>query len=705
MMKRIYLFLILLISMSGCQDNPDSLSIDYIEKDLNLISVVHEDFIYLPTSFQNFNITWESSNPDVISIDGDVSRVTQDTEISLIAHYFFDNQEKSKTFVLTVKGYPYTAQEIVNFDYDELLIPSYTSEDILLPQSGSYGSVIIWKSSAAYIISKYGKYYPPIDEEIVTLEATLIYEGIERTKTFLVTATAMPDKDKVERDYLMLDIQIPDPLTYLVLPSRGYYSSDIIWETSHPDIINNSGTYTKPIGDHIVILTATIKKGNVEMTKPFEIHIKGYDPDQFRSELRKKLVINHGIDIIFDDVELPTEILGIANVSWVSSHPDILSDTGVFNMPDETTTIVLTAYVTSSSFEDELSFAFTIYGKHDESSELVNQNILQVKANPNELFYLDKQERLTSGHFEYLVYRDGGLMLSGTHTEGTYTSPVITNDYAIKRINLMWGSITHEKATTTLLTRYETSSGWSDWLSHGTWGYGGNNTPPQITQGFPNDVFHIQYKVVLSRENNDITSPKLHMVSIQFITEDMHLYTLADLNQSVLYTVPQLKQADTTDASLWSNICWATSISMMLQYYNHLTDLDVPQEYYSVLIRKGTERFGTPKNDIGATQFGVTLHELEFHSQEMLLFVIDHYGPLIVGVSKGTSPDGKFGPLTYSSGHVIVVVGYEIFEDGRIDIIVNDPAVSWMRYPIRGSLQEFMLVWDRGGMLMQNDGK
>jgi hypothetical protein len=194
------------------------------------------------------------------------------------------------------------------------------------------------------------------------------------------------------------------------------------------------------------------------------------------------------------------------------------------------------------------------------------------------------------------------------------------------------------------------------------------------------------------------------MVSIQPITDHLITYDRNTFSRYVLYDVPQLKQADTIDAGLWNNICWATSISMMLQYYGKMTHIDVPQEYYSVTIRQGTEQYGTTKNDIGATQFNVNLYELEFHSEDMLLHVLDHYGPLIVGVSKGISPDGKFGPLTYSSGHVIVVVGYELHDNGEVDIIVNDPAVSWMRHVIKGSLAEFMLVWDRGGILMQERG-
>ena len=96
------------------------------------------------------------------------------------------------------------------------------------------------------------------------------------------------------------------------------------------------------------------------------------------------------------------------------------------------------------------------------------------------------------------------------------------------------------------------------------------------------------------------------------------------------------------------------------------------------------------------------LHQSSLELKVMLLYFLDHYGPLIVGVSQGDSPTGKFGPLTYSSGHVIVAVGYEINTDGSVDILVNDPAVSWMRYVIKGSLEEFMLVWDHGGLYVHS---
>lgn len=703
-MRKWTLWIIFMLFLTGCQQDDVLPMIDVVEQQLHLPHEIDGTTIYLPSWFSDIPLIWESSNDTLISPDGHVMRVFEDHVVILTVTYPFQGESKEKTFHVTIKGRPLTSLEIVQLDLQAIELPGEISSDITLPKWGEHGSAIVWTSSASHIISRQGIYYPPIDGEDVTLTASVRYEDIELTKAFVVYAHPMPDHEKVLKDEIMLSIQLPSPLTNLVLPSRGYFSSDITWTSSHPEIISSSGVYHKPIGLIDVILTATLTKGEASMTKSFTIHVEGYDPETFMQTVEEKLAIQHGIDVIFDTVSLSHEILGLASISWSSSHPQIISEDGHFHRPEQTTTVTLIAHVTAGEYEHEIPYVYTLYGKHDLSTERIDQKMASVPLNLDDLYHIDQYDDLTQGTFDRIVYRNQRLMLAGTNLEGSYTSPVLTSEYAIKRINLMWGSITSPVAKTEFLTRYLSSSGWSEWTSHGVWGYGGENLPPSITRFFPSDVYHMQYQITLMRSTQEISSPEVTFVSIQPVTEHLKIYDRSTLNASVLYDVPQLKQADTVDAGLWSNICWATSISMMLQYYHKMTHLDVPQEYYSVTIRKGTERYGTTKNDIGATQFNVNLYELEFHSEDMLLHVIAHHGPLIVGVSKGISPDGKFGPLTYSSGHVIVVVGYEIHPNGDVDIIVNDPAVSWMRHTIKGSLAEFMLVWDRGGMLMQSRG-
>jgi len=651
--------------------------------------------------FHDTALTWTSSDEDIISSQGIISRVLVDQTITLTCHYTFQGEMKTKSFEITVKGQPWTSLEIAEIDLASIEIPIETSQDINLPKWGDLGSAIVWSSSAPHIISKQGVYYAPIDGEDVVLTASVRYEDIELTKTFVVYANPMSDDEKVLKDHLMLSLTLPSPMNHLILPSRGYFTSDITWTSSHPDVISSSGQYQKPIGVVEVTLTATITKGDSHMSKEFIIPVEGFDPTTFMNTVEKKLVLQHGIDVIFDSLVLPSEILGLASMTWTSSHPEILSEEGIFHRPLQTTKVILTAHVIAGEYEHEIQYSYIVYGKEDQSTELSDQQIMSDSFDLQSLVHVDENEGLTKGTFDRIVYRNHRILLPGNELEGYYTSPILMSEHAIKRINLMWGSITSTQAKTEFFTRYLSSSGWTDWISHGIWGYGGNNLPPSITTFYGDHVYQIQYQIKLTRDDDSISSPEVTFVSLQPITDVFVTYDRNSLRQHVLYDVPQLKQADTKDPGLWSNICWATSISMMLQYYGKMNHLDVPQEYYSVLIRQGTERFGTTKNDIGATQFDINLYELEFKSEDMLLHVIDHYGPLIVGVSKGISPDGKFGPLTYSSGHVIVVVGYDIHDNGDVEIIVNDPAVSWMRYTIKGSLAEFMLVWDRSGMLIQ----
>lgn len=700
-MKRLCLiFIVISILITGCHSSVDEPDIDIVQSSLFLPTWTDETHIELPDIYEGVDLIWESSNPNLISDSGNISRVYLDTEVILTAHYTFHQIALTKSFIITIKGQPLNALEIVTLDANNLYLEHQVDHDLELPTSGPNGSLILWESSDPHIISKKGVYYMPIDPSQVVLTATLIYEEARINKTFVLTALAMPDAEKVNRDYVMLDIPITSPSKDLILPSRGYFTSDIVWSSSHPEIISDEGIYTKPIGNIQVSLTATITKGEDSMIKTFTIPIDGYDVDSFFNEVSKTLSINHGIPVLFDNVDLPTSVLDIAHVAWESSHPDILSTSGVFHYPDQTTELTMKAHVTSGDYEKDYFFSYIVYGKYDTQTEMIPQNIEMVSMDTHALFHLDVNENLTLGAYDQVMLKQGHLLIQGGQLSGTYTSPVLYSEIPMNRINFMWGSISHISAKTEFFTRYLMDSSWTPWISQGIWGYGGENTPPSITSHFAQATQNIQYKIVLSKETESQPSPQITFVSIQPIYVYPKDYSNEVLRNEVLYLVPQLKQADTLDTFLWNNICWATSISMMLQYYNKLNDLPIPQEYYSVLIRRGTERFGTTKNDIGATQFGVILHELEFQSAEMLLYVLDHYGPLIVGVSKGDSPNGAFGPLTYASGHVIVVVGYEIKSDGSVDIIVNDPAVSWMRHTIRGSLEEFMLVWDKGAMLM-----
>ena len=63
-------------------------------------------------------------------------------------------------------------------------------------------------------------------------------------------------------------------------------------------------------------------------------------------------------DVINESINLPTTTIYGGSVSWVSSHPDIISSSGVLNLPTSKTSVTLTA--TISYFEDDITYAVNI---------------------------------------------------------------------------------------------------------------------------------------------------------------------------------------------------------------------------------------------------------------------------------------------------------------------------------------------------------
>jgi len=711
-MRRILILLIFTIFFTGCttEDEPiESITPTIIITDQEIISGVIEnlqfdelitDDLILPTEIDGVSLHFESSQPEVLSALGVIHRGLEDVEVQLTVTYTYQSHHEVRIYPIVVKGRIWTVNDII--EQDALLLNlniDMIESDVILPRTGTHGSVITWTSSHPHIVSNQGRYYAPEDAENIILTATFHYESETRTKSFNLPVKPLSDEQKVNMAYEML--LLPHTISQDInLTKRGYFGVSILWESSHPDIINSEGHFQKPIGNIVVTLTATLSIDDVSRPKVFEMTITGSDPLEFLQEALGKLEINHGIEVIFESIELPSSLLSHVNIVWESSHENIITHEGLLTLPSQTTDVTLTAHLSIHDFEVIKTFTYTLIGTEDTVSEHEMLNVSQRQIDITSPFFIDQHMDFTLGFFDGVMMKQDQLVLSGNQLMGSYTSPIYVT-VPFTRVNVMWGSVTHPNARTQMHMRSVINGQWSAWTLMGNWGYGGENTPPNLTYFTQGSSSELQYRITLTRQSTEISSPRLHSVSINYVLSSPQLsYDITKLPTHVFYDVPQLRQADTEDSSLWNNICWGTSISMVLQHLGKLNHLSVPQAYYAPLIRQGTLQYGTSKNDIGATQFGLHVSVLEFSSIEMLLSMVSQHGPIIIGVSKGDSPTGKFGPLTFSSGHVIVVVGYTIHASGTIDIIVNDPAVSWIREPFIGHATDLMLVWDKGGVII-----
>ena len=156
------------------------------------ISAVTED-LELPTKGSaGSDISWESSNKDVIAVDGTVTRPNADqadVTVTLTATIKAGNETETKTFEVTVKR-QLNAKETAEADAAAIDLGNLSSVtgNLVLPTEGVNGSEISWVSSNEAVISSTGVVKQPDGAAVqVTLTATVTYEDETATRDFVAT--------------------------------------------------------------------------------------------------------------------------------------------------------------------------------------------------------------------------------------------------------------------------------------------------------------------------------------------------------------------------------------------------------------------------------------------------------------------------------------------------------------------------------------
>ena len=152
---------------------------------------------------------WKSSNTNVITDDGKVTRQVKDLDVTMTASVTLNERTVDKDLKFTVKG-DATDETIVAWDADLLDIPTADAVrgNITLPDTGDMNSTITWKSSDENVIrtTANGNILPgqvtrQKEDTKVTLTATLTKGEASTTKEF--DCTVIKEAEDVElTDYL-----------------------------------------------------------------------------------------------------------------------------------------------------------------------------------------------------------------------------------------------------------------------------------------------------------------------------------------------------------------------------------------------------------------------------------------------------------------------------------------------------------------------
>ncbi len=168
---------------------------------LNIPDTITENLTLISKGFYGSNITWTSSNNDIINQNtGTVTRPMigqANSVVKLTATVTRNSYVKTYDFYVVVLAMGSEEQEIVSADYDDLNVPPYVTTDLSLPIKGVHGSDITWQSSNESIITNDGKVtFKDIETKLV-LTATLSKGAYTRTKEFHITVSKIIDNNNV----------------------------------------------------------------------------------------------------------------------------------------------------------------------------------------------------------------------------------------------------------------------------------------------------------------------------------------------------------------------------------------------------------------------------------------------------------------------------------------------------------------------------
>lgn len=158
-----------------------------IEEIVEYPDALTKDFT-LPIQKDGATISWSSDSP-VVVIEGAnavVTRGNSDTEVKLTANIEIDGVKSEKQFKVIVSK-DYSGEEIIEKDRKTIEIPERTTDDITLPESGRFGSTIVWSSDDTDVISVRGIVTRQEKTKTVTLTAVFTANGVEKTVYYNVT--------------------------------------------------------------------------------------------------------------------------------------------------------------------------------------------------------------------------------------------------------------------------------------------------------------------------------------------------------------------------------------------------------------------------------------------------------------------------------------------------------------------------------------
>jgi len=628
--------------------------------------------------------SWESSNSDIISNDGVVCVTVENEIVSVLGTFTLNDnmQEKTFEFVTEASGIEAMLEEAKTKVY----LPSQINEDIELEKNlvySIYHIYIDWESSDTNILDISSKgdvaeiNYATTDRD-VTLTATLNYKSVS-LNTELDIEILKYDTTELENKLSAIDIPVyltnsfefPSELT---LENTTYL---IDWISSDTTKLSNDGEIHPTTEDINVSMTANITFDDISISHTFNTSVAAVSDTYLLQSALESLDIPAKLTA---SITLPTSLENEITATWTSSNTSLLSNNGIIN----------------NNIASYTNITLSVTLEKDGTTMEKQYNIM---VGTEDHMFMDRN---FMGEKENLVIEEQKLVLASNALEGTYyTDEIETSEF--QSVVPSWAATSSTSATCELAISIRCNDVWSKYLSYNEWGLGLDNTlidqsdefvefSEDITKmvaGNYGDAFKM--KITLRRDSLNDASPEVSLIALAINFKDLtydYDVDISNLEKHVDYDVPKLYQQDVPD--IGNSICSATSSTMLLMYKVHEFEDELPHRYVASLVYDyGNEIYGNwVYNTVTMGAFGEDSYVKRFYSINELLTSLATLGPMAASV-KGYVINDVYSYNT--AGHLLVVRGYDIDDDGNITMIINDPNVSTTLCHM--TLENFQNIW------------
>ena len=359
-----------------------------IELKADLTELINDFILPQKTTSGEANITWISSDESALKIENGKAVVTRpasdesDVDVTLYALVEKDGVKSLKEYDVTVKREK-TDQESVDADFEKVDISAngFVLHDFDVPVTGTYGSQIIWTSSHPELINPNGPtsgtaIVTPKDYDNKKITQVILScimkkgEAQSEAKTFTfnvpemnyaLEATVLGSSDRANARFAFVSDnnsstywspKADDMQNYLTLtlPEKtkiNYITTDGSYQSVKVSYSEGGTNFTSlGSGSDISFDAVNAKKlkfefaENADGVKVNDIGVYYVTTDKVLAteaaqEVEEKVRKSAGgsFDRVTSDLELPIESSNGSSVSWSSSNPQYLSNTGKVTQP------------------------------------------------------------------------------------------------------------------------------------------------------------------------------------------------------------------------------------------------------------------------------------------------------------------------------------------------------------------------------------